>query len=385
MNAPDAELLLLFVQQRSELAFRAIVERHKRFVFSLCCRKLGDQHLAEDATQKVFVTLANKAAKLEPGPLQGYLGKTAMYICSDMADARAARARHERQYGQSKTAGPPAEQPLDEKAIKLRRVLDQLRENYREPLLLRYLDGLSVEAVGIALDLSPDAVKKRLVRGLAHLRQRMTAQGFTLSVGVAAGMLRGLPVPQPPADLVARIADAVFRSPPPAPRRVRMPHQPLLHVAAGTAGAVAVAGILTISLLPRPRPVSAPAPQTLAQVVPARPQGKDSNPPVLDFNHRLARRLPGLLNRPARFDFALMSLSIMSKIPIEPRWDAIEAIGVHRGVQFSLDLHDKNVLQDLDAILERVAPGSLEYVVSDGRIIVQPRAHRSAVAKAAVL
>ncbi|HSZ54752.1 MAG TPA: sigma-70 family RNA polymerase sigma factor [Tepidisphaeraceae bacterium] len=384
MKTPDAELLLLFVRRRSEPAFRTIVERHKGLVFSICCRKLGDPHLAEDATQKVFVTLALKAAELEPGPLPGFLAKTAMYISTDMGLARAARARHERQYGNMKQRSDQATEPPDERSLRLQQVLAQLRRRYREPVQLRYFDGLSIDAVGAALDLSPEAVKKRLVRALAHLRARMAAQGFTMSLAVAAGMLRRLPVPSPPMDLTGRIVEAIFRSPP-APCRVGASRKLLVHLGTGIAGATTIAAVVMVALFPRSRPIAAAPNPPLIRITPAVPNGGVAPGAALDFNRRLARKLPGLLNRPARFDFALTSLSAMSDIPIEPRWQDIEALGVHRGTEFTEDLRDKNVLQDLDAILERVAPGTLECVAADGRIIVQPRDKRSDVQKTATI
>ena len=389
METSDGELLLLFQRQRSESAFRAIVERHRGLVFSICYRKLGDRHLAEDAAQNVFITLALKAAALEPGPLPGFLARTAMYISADIGRARAARARHERQYRNSRTEHYFETEPQDDRSLKLRKVLGQLRENYREPLLLRYHEGLSVEAVAVALQLSPEAVKKRIVRALAHVRQRMAAQGFSMSLAMAAGTLQELPVPTPPADLTGRIMDAVFHvpTPPTALRRVRPPHQPLVHVTGAVVGACTIATVAAVALMPRTRslPVAAPQSPPPAKLIPAEPNGEDSRAAKLEFERRLTRKLPDLFNRDTRFDFALNSLSIMSRVPIEPRWKEIEALGISHGAQFSLDLRDKNLLQDVDTILEHVAPGALECVVAEGRIVVQPRSKRVDLQKTAVL
>jgi hypothetical protein len=53
------------------------------------------------------------------------------------------------------------------------RVLAQLPENYREPLVLFYREERSVTEVATQLDLTEDTVKQRLSRGRAMLREEM--------------------------------------------------------------------------------------------------------------------------------------------------------------------------------------------------------------------
>jgi RNA polymerase sigma factor (sigma-70 family) len=373
MKPSDAELLLLFVQQRSEAAFRAIVERHEGLIFSICCRRLGDSDLAADATQNVFVALASNANKLDPGPLPGYLAKTAIYVCSVMRQARAARERHERQYRKLNTDMYVASEPDNERSTQLQQAMSQLSDRYREPLTLRYVEGLSVDAVGVALDLSRHAVKKRLVRALAYLRQQMEAQGAVTSMAVAVGILRRIDVHAPSPGLADRIVDAVFSGPPASvPFRIKPPRKLLVHAAMGAGAAATMAAVVTVTLMPRSQPV--PPVRAFAVATPAAPLPPNASADALSFKQRLDRKLPGLIDQHGRFDFTLTALSAMSHVPIEARWDEIEAKGVSRRTQIVLELHDKTVLEDLDAILARVAPpGVLGYVISDGKIVVQPR------------
>jgi RNA polymerase sigma factor (sigma-70 family) len=386
MKPSDAELLLLFVQQRSESAFRELVERHQGLVFSICCRRLGDSDLAADATQNVFLALASKANQLEPGPLAGYLAKTAIYVCSVMRQARAARERHEQRY--RKLNGDmylPSEQD-DERSTQLRQAMSQLSDRYREPLTLRYIDGLSVEAVGVAMDLSRHAVKKRLVRALAYLREQMEAQGVATSTALAVGMLRRMHGPAPAPGLAEHIVKAIFSAPPASiPFRVKPLRKLLVHTAMGATAAATTAAVVTVTLLPRSQPAPPPAriATAAATVQPASPSQR-ADP--LSFKQRIGRKLPGIIDEHARFDFTLTALSTISHVPIEADWDAIEARGISRRTHILLELHDKTVLEDLDAILAYVAPpGILEYVISDGRIIVRPRPVQTGLPQAVTL
>lgn len=56
----DWDLLERFTQNRCERAFGELVARHAGLVYGTCRRRLRDAHLAEDATQAVFVLLARR-------------------------------------------------------------------------------------------------------------------------------------------------------------------------------------------------------------------------------------------------------------------------------------------------------------------------------------
>src|SRR6202030_3210578 len=86
----------------------------------------------------------------------------------------------------------------DDRLAAVQQGLARLRGIYREAVTLRYIDGLSVEGVAVALGVSRETVKKRLARALGHLRTRMQEQGFASSLVLTAALLRRLRVPVPP-------------------------------------------------------------------------------------------------------------------------------------------------------------------------------------------
>lgn len=69
----DSELLHAYAVNRSEDAFAPLIDRYVRLIYSACARQLADRHLAEDATQGVFVLMSQKAGKLPNGRLAGWL------------------------------------------------------------------------------------------------------------------------------------------------------------------------------------------------------------------------------------------------------------------------------------------------------------------------
>jgi DNA-directed RNA polymerase specialized sigma24 family protein len=60
----DGQLLGRYAAVRSKAALDQLVERHAPMVYSTCLRVAGDQRLAEESTQAVFLMLARQAHKL---------------------------------------------------------------------------------------------------------------------------------------------------------------------------------------------------------------------------------------------------------------------------------------------------------------------------------
>ena len=93
----DHELLREFVHHSSEDAFGMLVERHLRMVLSAARRMMNDEHLAQDVTQIVFTTLAQKARGIRPPQVVGgWLYNTTRHVAMHaVRTERRRRAREE--------------------------------------------------------------------------------------------------------------------------------------------------------------------------------------------------------------------------------------------------------------------------------------------------
>src|SRR3954452_18668712 len=97
-STPDEETVLLhrYATTGDAAAFADLVARHGDFVYSAARRQLrGDEHLADDVAQAVFIVLARKPASVRPGHLLGWLLRTTCYAASDARKRQARRAYHE--------------------------------------------------------------------------------------------------------------------------------------------------------------------------------------------------------------------------------------------------------------------------------------------------
>lgn len=97
----DFDLLRDYIANQSETAFRTLVERHVDMVYATALRQVGDAHLAEEATQAVFITLAKKGRGLSSSTiLAGWLFRAAQCAAAKVQRAEVRRKHWEQQAAQ---------------------------------------------------------------------------------------------------------------------------------------------------------------------------------------------------------------------------------------------------------------------------------------------
>jgi RNA polymerase sigma factor (sigma-70 family) len=181
----DGELLDRFVARQDEAAFALLLHRHGPWLLGLCRRLLPDAHAAEDAFQATFLVLVRRAGAVRRRASVGsWLHGVALRV------AARSRSRQAREQQMADGFAPrPVPDPADEAAAReaarlLHAEIARLPRRYREPILLCDLAGLSREAAARRLGCGPGAVKGRLERGRAALRDRLTRRGLVLAAGV---------------------------------------------------------------------------------------------------------------------------------------------------------------------------------------------------------
>jgi RNA polymerase sigma factor (sigma-70 family) len=177
----DVELLRAYQRDADETAFARLVERHSGWIFAAARRRLGDDHLAEDATQAVFVVLAGKASQLvesRHGSLSAWLFHVMHFAC-----IRVRRSRL-RQVEREGLAEPSAAQnDGDDIAsdgallILMEDSIAQLPVIEREMIVRRFYQRESFVQIGDALKITADAARKRVGRALLKVRSLMVRDG----------------------------------------------------------------------------------------------------------------------------------------------------------------------------------------------------------------
>ncbi len=176
--------LQLLEQSRSgdRDAYGILVGRYQGLICSLAYSSNGDLSRSEDLAQETFITAWNRLADLRERE------KFKSWLCG-IARNLIANARRRERRAATEGAIPsdqlednvdplpsPSERAVSsEEAELVWQSLEEIPENYREPLVLFYREEQSVERVAEALDLSQDAVKQRLSRGRKLLRERVAS------------------------------------------------------------------------------------------------------------------------------------------------------------------------------------------------------------------
>jgi RNA polymerase sigma factor (sigma-70 family) len=193
----DRQLIERFNDRRDatgETAFGALVARHGPMVLHVCHQILGDQHHAEDAFQAVFLVLARKARSIrDPDLLGNWLYGVALRTGRKARVQLARRRKHEegdamRRPGSGPSVPvepmvPSAEVPVlaREQAEVLHREIDRLPGPFRLPVVLCYLEGLTLDEAARRLRCPAGTVRSRLARACDKLRRGLTRRGVVLS------------------------------------------------------------------------------------------------------------------------------------------------------------------------------------------------------------
>jgi RNA polymerase sigma factor (sigma-70 family) len=213
----DMRLLRLYAEHGDQRAFATLVSRHKSWVYSACCRGLKDRHLAEDAAQAVFLTLARRAKTISPKVrLSGWLFKTTRFA---VADARKRETRHQRRQevamaratenlNATENLSAAEAQLWEAVAPNMDDALAYLCEKDRQAVVLHFFEGLSFSEMGPILGLSKEGAKKRVSRAIDKLRALFARKGTTVGASALIALLAAKSVQAAPFGFETTVAAA---------------------------------------------------------------------------------------------------------------------------------------------------------------------------------
>jgi len=170
----EAALYEAYRYGQSGEAFRALVERHHGTVYQTCYQLLGNRHDAEDVTQAVFLTLAQRQLRLQT-TLVGWLRTVARNAAISFIRARRRRARHEQEVAQPDLFFGGEELP--ELREELDTALSQVAAPLREAVRLRYLEGWSQHEAASLVGCPRGTLAQRAAKGIGQLRAVLTCRG----------------------------------------------------------------------------------------------------------------------------------------------------------------------------------------------------------------
>ena len=176
----DDAALVRLAREGDKGAFGELVARHRPMLVGLCRRMLGDGRLAEDAAQEAVLQAMVGLDGLErPERFGAWLGGIGLNVCRRW---RRDRAREEWSLA-ALTGGRAGPDPVPdepaavaeaaEAARRVHRAVGRLPAGQRAAVVLFYLMGMAHREVAAALGIGVGAVKTRLHKGRAALREEL--------------------------------------------------------------------------------------------------------------------------------------------------------------------------------------------------------------------
>lgn len=173
----------------AEVAYRELMRRYQRPVFSLIYRMVRDRELAEDLTQETFVKVLNAIERYRPEfKFSSWIFKIANNAAIDQLRRRELdtlsleggpdATTPEQVEATSLQVGDVSESPLEETEARelgsaIEQAIARLRPEYRACIIMRHVEGRSYDEIADALDLPLGTVKTYIHRARAELKQSL--------------------------------------------------------------------------------------------------------------------------------------------------------------------------------------------------------------------
>lgn len=161
-------------------AFRMLVLHHHRRVLNIAYRALGDQSLAEDVAQEVFIKVYRHLPSYRhEKPFTHWLHRIAANTVTDaLRRNRSVLSLDALEHAPASAAGDPqdiAARKDMQRAV--RRAIAALPSHYRDTLALRVFHELSYDEIAATLDVPIGTVMSRLNAAKRMLRDQLEYDG----------------------------------------------------------------------------------------------------------------------------------------------------------------------------------------------------------------
>jgi RNA polymerase sigma-70 factor, ECF subfamily len=177
----DEELLIRRVQAKDDLAFRELVERHQAKVFSIIYGILRNHNDAEDIAQQVFAKIYFSIGNFDfRSSLLTWIYKITVNECYDYLRKKKVRklvyesdfSEEDSQVMENSTQSKDMAAPIDTTLARrelVHKLLDKISQEDRSLILLKEVEGHSVEELASMTGLNENTVKVKLFRARQKL------------------------------------------------------------------------------------------------------------------------------------------------------------------------------------------------------------------------
>ena len=180
LDLSDDRALVRACLARNQPAFDVLVERHRRAIYQLCYRFVGNHEDASDLSQDVFLRAHRGLRKFRgESSLSTWLCRIGVNVCVDHVNAKVPVTEP---IEVDRHVDPRSDDPADrvlqaERASRVRAAITRLPHKQRATLILRIYHELSHQEIAAILGNSVGSVKANVFHALGNLKRMLEADG----------------------------------------------------------------------------------------------------------------------------------------------------------------------------------------------------------------
>ena len=160
-------------------AFDLVVERHRRAVYQLCWRFVGNHEDASDLSQDIFLRAYRGLRSFRgQSSLATWLYRIGVNVCLNRVSAKAplekmTEAIDDRQYIDTRSESPTDRLLKEERGARVRAAIAELPRRQRATLILRMYHEMSHQEIADVLGSSVGTVKANFFHALGNLKKQL--------------------------------------------------------------------------------------------------------------------------------------------------------------------------------------------------------------------
>ena len=165
-------------------AFDLVVERHRRSVYQLCWRFVGNHEDASDLSQDIFLRAYRGLRSFRgQSSLATWLYRIGVNVCLNRVSAKAplekmTEAIDDRQYIDTRSESPSDRLLKEERGARVRAAIAELPRRQRATLILRMYHEMSHQEIADVLGSSVGTVKANFFHALGNLKKQLGDDKF---------------------------------------------------------------------------------------------------------------------------------------------------------------------------------------------------------------
>lgn len=171
------ERRLVEAAQRDPARFGELYEHYFALVYAYVARRVGNRTETEDMTAEVFRKALQSLPRFKwtGAPFAAWLFRIASNMIADRAKraAREGNLAGDKDVTDSRAQPQQADLEQSEQSAVLFRLVDELAEDQRRVLVMRFAEERSIREIADALGRSEGAVKQLQFRALENVRKRI--------------------------------------------------------------------------------------------------------------------------------------------------------------------------------------------------------------------